>query len=100
MSKIRSRLPGTAAANNLDVDSFINAADAKNSIIGYIEKIYPWEEVGVRGDVYKVYNLRLPEAYLMKLKYIAEHTPDSMQKFCLKVLQDAIDDKIKELLQK
>jgi len=59
--------------------------------------VYPWEEAGVRDDVTKVYNLRLPEAYLLKLKYIAENTPDSMQKFCLGVLQAAIDKKIDEL---
>ncbi len=44
---------------------------------------FPWEAPSVREDVTKVYNLRLPEAYLLKLRYIAEHTPDSMQKFSL-----------------
>ena len=34
----------------------------------------------------KVYNLRLPEPAFLKLKYIAEHTHDSMQKFCLDLL--------------
>jgi hypothetical protein len=58
---------------------------------------YPWEAPGVRTDVAKVYNLRLPEPYLLKLKYIAEHTPDSMQQFCLSVLLPAIDAKIAEL---
>ena len=59
---------------------------------------FPWEALSVREDVTKVYNLRLPEAYLLKLKYIAEHTPDSMQKFCLDVLLPAIDEKIEELI--
>jgi hypothetical protein len=58
---------------------------------------HPWEAPGVRTDVAKVYNLRLPEPYLLKLKYIAEHTPDSMQQFCLSVLLPAIDAKIAEL---
>jgi hypothetical protein len=52
---------------------------------------------GVREDVIKVYNLRLPEPYLLKLKYIAEHTPSSMQRFCLNVLQDTIDAEIEKL---
>jgi hypothetical protein len=57
----------------------------------------PWEDPKVREDVLKVYNLRLPEPYLLKLKYIAEHTPDSMQKFCLDALLPAIDAKIEAL---
>ena len=59
---------------------------------------YPWEAPSVRADVAKVYNLRLPEPYLLKLKHIAEHTPDSMQQFCLSVLLPAIDARIAELL--
>ena len=58
---------------------------------------YPWEAPGVREDVTKVFNLRLPEPYLLKLKHIAEHTPDSMQQFCLSVLLPAIDARITEL---
>ena len=48
----------------------------------------------------KTYVLRLPEAYLLKLKFIAENTPDSMQKFCLSQLLPAIDKKVNELLEK
>lgn len=58
---------------------------------------YPWEAPGVREDVAKVFNLRLPEPYLLKLKHIAKHTPDSMQQFCLSVLLPAIDARITEL---
>ena len=57
----------------------------------------PWEDPQVRADVLKVYNLRLPEPYLIKLKYIAAHTPDSMHQFCIGVLLPAIDKKVKEL---
>ena len=58
---------------------------------------YPWAAPGVRGDVAKVFKVRLPEPYLLKLKYIAEHTPDSMQQFCLNALLPAIDAKIAAL---
>ena len=58
---------------------------------------YPWEAPGVREDITKVFNLRLTEPYFLKLKYIAESTPDSMQKFCLDILLPAIDTKIDEL---
>ena len=57
----------------------------------------PWEDSQVREDVLKVYNLRLPEPYLLKLKHIAAHTPGSMHQFCIDVLLPAIDKKVKEL---
>lgn len=58
---------------------------------------YPWEAPGVREDITKVFNLRLTEPYFLKLKYIAEQSPVSMQKFCLEILLPAIDTKIEEL---
>jgi hypothetical protein len=98
MSELKSRLPGKAK-KDLDLEAFIGGAEKKAEPKQEKKETtaYPWEEAGVRDDVTKVYNLRLPEAYLLKLKYIAEHTPDSMQKFCLNVLQGAIDTKIDEL---
>ncbi|MDD5319513.1 MAG: hypothetical protein PHD43_02640 [Methylococcales bacterium] len=93
---MKSRLPGKKSS---DIEAFISGAEDKTAKSTIVEKMasYPWEEPGVREDVTKVYNLRLPEPYLLKLKYIAENTPDSMHKFCLNVLQDAIDEKIEEL---
>ncbi len=95
-SKLKSRPPAASA------DDFITGAERRDT-----EKTseparrggerYPWDDPKVREDMIKVYNLRLPEPYLLKLKYIAEHTPDSMQKFCLEALLPAIDRKIKEL---
>jgi hypothetical protein len=83
------------------VDDFIAGAGQRTAesshVISYDTKPYPWEDAKVREDVLKVYNLRLPEAYLFKLKYIAENTPDSMQQFCLGALLPAIDAKIEEL---
>lgn len=118
MSELKSRLPGKPKQE--DVDAFISGADVKTkasatespeiaaSITAKKKKsllkvkqppknIYPWEEATIRDDVVKVYNLRLPEAYLLKLKYISDNTPDSMQKFCLQVVLSAIDEKIAEL---
>lgn len=98
MSELKSRLPGKTK-QDLDLEAFISGAEQKADLKPVKKRTaaYPWEEAGVRDDVTKVYNLRLPEAYLLKLKYIAEHTPDSMQKFCLNVLQGAIDKKIDQL---
>ncbi len=112
MSELKSKLPGKPKQQ--DMDAFILGADTKAETLEIEapvqEKlspktkqtkkiIYPWEEPGIRDDVVKVYNLRLPEAYLLKLKYISEHTPDSMQKFCLHVVQSAIDEKIAGLVK-
>ena len=56
---------------------------------------YPWEEG--RADVIKTYMLRLPEPYHLKLRYIAEHTPYSMQRFLQEVIYAAIDQQIAAL---
>jgi len=60
----------------------------------------PWRAVKVRADVMKSFNLRIPEPYLLKLRFIAANTPDSMQAFITKVLFPAIDNKIESLLKK
>jgi hypothetical protein len=103
MSELKSRPP--AKPKQQAMEAFIAEAEGKQKATTAKAKkastkpkpVYPWEEASVRDDVIKVYNLRLPEAYLLKLKYIAENTPDSMQKFCLRVMQEAIDAKITEL---
>lgn len=96
MNSMKSRLPGK---KNSDIEAFIAGAEDKTATGVAVEKTasYPWEAAGIRENVTKVYNLRLSEPYLLKLKYISEHTPDSMQKFCLNVLQEAINRKIEEL---
>lgn len=96
MNSMKSRLPGK---KNSDIEAFIAGAEDKTAADVAVEKTapHPWEANGIRDDVTKVYNLRLSEPYLLKLKYISAHTPDSMQKFCLNVLQEAINRKIEEL---
>jgi hypothetical protein len=95
MSELKSRLPNTKPDAELEAFLLGSAVDI---VEPSTPVIYPWQESHIRADVNKVYNLRLSEAYLLKLKYIAEHTPDSMQKFCLTVLEQAINDKINELV--
>ena len=83
-----------------DVDAFIEGAEGRvgSAVSGLrSSEEMPWQAPGIRDDISKLYNLRLPEPYLLKLRYIAEHTPYSMQKFCLDVLLPAIDEKIDEL---
>lgn len=99
-SKLSSRPPSMNEGRNA-LDDFIGGAGVQS-----VEPVapepaasesYPWEAPGVRADVAKVFNLRLPEPDLLKLKYIAEHTPESMQQFCQRVLLPAIAAKIQEL---
>ena len=61
---------------------------------------YPWRAAEVRSDVLKTYNLRLPEPYMLKLRFIADHTPESMQKFCLSTLIPAIDEEVERITKK
>lgn len=91
------------------VEDFIAGAEQRSVVshdtksyhtISYDTEPLPWKHPNVRDDVLKLYNLRLPEPYLLKLKYIAEHTPDSMQKFCLDALLPAIDARIEQLTKR
>jgi hypothetical protein len=100
--KLKSRPPGEPES----IEEFISGAttETRHKPTGLgakrerrAHKPYSWQEPSIREDITKVYNLRLPEPYLLKLKYIAEHTPESMQKFCLELLLPAIDAKIAEL---
>lgn len=96
MSELKSRLP---SKSKTDLDAFLSGAEHRTTSKPTSTKplAYPWEDDKVRKDVIKPFNIRLSEPYLLKLKYIAEHTPDSMQKFCLTILHEAIDAKIEEL---
>ena len=62
-----------------------------------VSSLYPWEAPGLRDDVDKSVNLRLPEAYKLKLKYIGDNTPKSQNQFILDVLQPAIDAELRRL---
>jgi hypothetical protein len=97
MSELKSRLPSTKP--DVELEAFLTGIAVQAIEESTQEAVYPWQEAHIRADVSKVYNLRLSEAYMLKLKYISEHTPDSMQKFCLNVLEKAIDDMINELLK-
>jgi hypothetical protein len=97
MSELKSKPPHKGKP---DLNAFLTGSERRNIPIDSIKDkkvTYPWEEAGIRIDVLKVYNIRLPEPYLLKLKYIADHTPGSMHKFCLEHLLTAIDTKIDEL---
>ena len=57
----------------------------------------PWENKNVRSDVCKVFNLRLPETYYMKLKFLSEKERESHHKILMDIICPEIDNKIKKL---
>ncbi len=61
-----------------DLDKFAAGAGSGRSDK---EITYPWEESHIREDVKKNIPLRLPEPLYMKLKFIEEKTPYSMNTF-------------------
>ncbi len=77
------------------LDAFLAGPDALAPLADSAPPPWPW--ASARPDVQKTFNLRLPEPHLVMLRYIAEHTPDSMQTFCQKLLLPAIEAKITEL---
>ena len=79
-----------------DLDKFAAGAGRPGS---KKEEIYPWEEPHIREDVKKNLPIRLPEPLYMKLKYIAEHTPYSMNSFILERLTAEIEEEVTRLTE-
>lgn len=80
----------TRSRSGKTAEEFVAEAEKATS-----EAVYPWENGDPR--IPKHFNLRLDEVTLAKLRYIADHVPESMQGWCRKVLLSAIDEKIVEL---
>jgi hypothetical protein len=57
----------------------------------------PWEQPGVRADVAKAFNLRLPEPLKLKLDYIREQTRISVHEFIMAALLPAVDAELERL---
>jgi hypothetical protein len=79
---------------NLDLDAFAAGAGKKST---KAEECYPWEDPRVRDDVKKNLLVRMPEPLYMKLKYIAENTPYSMNSFILEKITEKIEEEIDRL---
>ena len=73
-------------------ETFVAEAEAKVS-----GSSYPWERADAR--IVKHFNLRLDEPSLEKLRFIAQHVPESMQGWARKILLTAIEEKIRELTE-
>lgn len=79
---------------DVDLDAFAAGAGKPTS---ENETIYPWEEAHIREDVKKNLPIRLPEPLYLKLKYIADNTPYSMNSFILERLTIEIEEEIAKI---
>ena len=79
-----------------DLDKFAANAGKKS---GKANEVYPWEEPHVREDVKKTLPLRIDEPLYLKLKFIAERTPYSMNSFILDRVIDEIEKEITRLTE-
>jgi hypothetical protein len=57
----------------------------------------PWQQPGVRADVTKPFNLRLPEPLKLKLDYIRERTRISVHEFVMEALVPAVEAELERL---
>ena len=84
-----------AIKKDADLDKFAAGAGRYSS---KKQEIYPWEEPHIREDVKKTLPLRIPEPLYMKLKYIAEQTPYSMNSFIMERLTEEIEEEVARLI--
>lgn len=82
--------------SDADLDAFAAGAGKRET---KQDIIYPWEEPHIREDVKKNLPLRIPEPLYMKLKYIADKTPYSMNSFILERLTPEIEEEIVNLTE-
>ncbi|MDX6751163.1 hypothetical protein SH611_15215 [Geminicoccaceae bacterium 1502E] len=57
----------------------------------------PWDAPGVRADVTKMFNLRLPEPLKLKLDFIRQTTRISAHEFIMNALVPAVEAEIERL---
>ncbi|MDD2747454.1 MAG: hypothetical protein PHG39_07880 [Acidithiobacillus ferrooxidans] len=86
-----TRAPKNISENT--VEEFISKADIYN----VSKDALPW--IGLRDDKRtELYNIRFTEVEMSKLRFIAEHTPNSMQTFLIKHILPAIDRAVDDVL--
>jgi hypothetical protein len=55
------------------------------------ENCYPWNDPMVRADIQKVFTVKLPEEYILKIKFLSEKTNKSQQKIIREIICQEID---------
>jgi len=86
--KISARPPNTQSS-----ESFILGANKPNKHSNNYqeEQILPWLNEKVRSDVQKVFTVKLPEEYILKIKHISDITNKSQQKIVREIIQKEVD---------
>jgi hypothetical protein len=83
------------------IEEFILAAEHKKSDYDYhkakSEMPYPWQNPNIREDVQKVFTVKLPEEYILKIKYISDKTNKSQQKIIREIICNEVDKCIAHL---
>jgi hypothetical protein len=100
MPKLTSKRPALATEDEFIAGAEKSAPKVEAKKPKPVKSAYPWDAPSVRSDVTKIKNIRLPEAYLMKLKFIAENSPKSAEAFIRDALMPAIDKEIAKLTAK
>ncbi len=60
--------------------------------------MYPWNNPSIREDVQKVFTVKLPEEYILKIKFISDKTNKSQQKIVREIVCHEIDKIIEGLI--
>ncbi|MDP4709465.1 MAG: hypothetical protein NWS20_05670 [Rickettsiaceae bacterium] len=94
-NKITSRPPVKKS-----VQDFILEAENRERVKEAIDNVnhsYPWQDDQIRPDVQKVFTVRLPEEYTLKIKYLSEVTNKSQQKIVREIINAGINEALKTL---
>ena len=107
MSKDKPKLRRSPMKKPVDdpgVEKFIKNAEKQIEpvVVEEIERDrLPWEALD--RDVQKVFNLRIPESYFLKLKYVSDNLPTkdggSMQKVVHNILFPALDEAVERIMK-
>jgi hypothetical protein len=60
-------------------------------------KKYPWQDKSLRSDVIKGYNVRLNEPLYVKLKWLADNSPESLHKILLEGIEREAARRLKKM---
>ncbi|MDJ0902200.1 MAG: hypothetical protein QNJ55_25700 [Xenococcus sp. MO_188.B8] len=94
--------PPTSSNTEKNIEEFINQAENHTKVARQKQEPesiagLPWETAGINAKVMKSLRLGIHEEYLLKLKYLSEHTDIPQQKIARAVLYPAIDAYLEQL---
>ena len=94
--------PPTSPDSERKIEEFISEAGNHTKLKKQEEEqklveVRPWEVEGIKTNQMKSLRLGIHEEYLLKLKYLSDHTDIAQQKIARAVLYPAIDAYIEQL---